>query len=114
MIAVSASFFWLLFARELWTFYPFTIVFGIAYGGFLALLSPIAAEIFGLRSAGVLLGFLHFGMAIGEAIGPVVTGKVFDVAGNYYMAFLIGGIITAIGIILVLMVQPAVGKGGEN
>jgi MFS family permease len=112
MILLSASFFWLLIARELWMFYPFTVVFGIAYGGFLALLSPIAAEIFGLRSAGILLGFLHFGMAIGEAIGPVATGKVFDLTGDYFMAFLIGGIITAVGIILVLMVKPAVAKGG--
>ena len=113
-IVISASFFWLLVAKELWMFYPFTIMFGISYGGFLALLSPIAADIFGLKSAGVLLGVLHFSMGIGEAIGPVVTGGVFDVTGSYYVAFLIGGIITAIGFILTLLVRPAVSQGGEK
>jgi MFS family permease len=109
---ISASFFWLLVAKELWMFYPFAVIFGISYGGFLALLSPVAAEIFGLRSAGILLGFLHFGMAIGEAAGPVLSGRVFDVTGSYHLAFLVSGIIAAIGVILTLMVTPAVSEGG--
>ncbi len=113
-IVISASFFWLLVARELWMFYPFAVVFGISYGGFLALLSPVAAEIFGLKAAGVLLGFLHFGMTIGETAGPVVAGGIYDVTGGYYPAFLIGGIIAAIGVILTLMVRPAFGRGGEK
>ena len=74
----------------------------------------MAAEIFGLRSAGVLLGILHFGMGIGEAIGPVVTGRIFDVTDGYNLAFIIGGIITIAGIILILIVRPAVGKGSRN
>ena len=113
-IAISASFFWLLVARELWMFYPFAVVFGISYGGFLALLSPVAAEIFGLKAAGVLLGFLHFGMTIGETVGPVVAGGIYDVTGGYYPAFLIGGIIAVIGVILTSMVRPAFGRGGEK
>jgi len=109
-VMVSASFFWLLVAGDLWMFYPFAAVFGIAYGGFLALLSPVAIEIFGLRSAGVLLGILHFGMGIGEAIGPLVFGRIFDVDGSYHLAFLIGGAINVLGILLILMVRPAVEK----
>ena len=106
-IVISASFFWLLGARELWMFYPFAVIFGISYGGFLVLLSPVAVEIFGLKAAGVLLGFLHFGLTIGETAGPVVTGVIYDVTGGYYPAFLIGGILAAIGVILTLMVRPA-------
>ena len=113
-IVISASFFWLLVARELWMFYPFAVVFGISYGGFLALLSPVAVEIFGLKAAGVLLGFLHLGLAIGETVGPVVAGGIYDVTGGYSPAFLIGGIIAAIGVILTLMVRPAFGRGGEE
>ena len=95
-------------------FYPFAVIFGISYGGFLVLLSPVAVEIFGLKAAGVLLGFLHFGLSIGETAGPVVTGGIYDVTGGYYPAFLIGGILAAIGVILTLMVRPAFGRGGEK
>jgi hypothetical protein len=53
-------------------------------------------------------------LAIGETVGPVVTGGIFDVTSGYYPAFLIGGIITAIGVILTSMVRPAFGRGGEK
>jgi len=113
-ILMSVALSWLVGAREMWMFYSFALIFGISFGGFLALLSPVVVEMFGLREQGVLLGAVHFGMAIGEAIGPVAAGGLFDVTGSYNSAFLIGASIIAIGFILILLVKPAISQGGEK
>ncbi|MDP2931616.1 MAG: MFS transporter [Chloroflexota bacterium] len=113
-VLMSVGLFYLAGIKQLWMFYLFTALFGFAYGGFLALLSPVAAEIFGLRAQGALLGLIHFGLSMGETVGPVVTGGIFDMTGSYRSAFLIGGGIMAVGIVLLLLVRPAIGLGGEN
>ena len=51
--------------------------------------SPITAELFGMKAHGVVLGALAFGFTIGAAIGPAVTGYLFDLSGDYKAAFLI-------------------------
>jgi len=99
---MSAALFWLLGAREVWMLYLFAGVFGFAYGGFTALGSPIVAELFGTSSLGVILGATALGATIGDAIGPVLTGMVFDITGGYYLAFLTCAIVSIMAIILTI------------
>jgi MFS family permease len=104
----SSSFFWLLFARELWALYLFAVVFGFAYGGFSVILSPMVAEQFGLRSHGVIFGvIIMFGGTGGMAIGPLIAGHLFDVTGSYTMPFLMFAVSSVIGLILILFLRPA-------
>lgn len=112
VILMSVALFWLVVVREMWMFYLFALIFGIPLGGFLALLSPVVIDVFGLRAQGVLLGVVHFGFAIGETIGPVTAGGLFDVTGSYNLAFLIGASIISVGLILTLLVRPAISQGG--
>ena len=104
----ASSFFWLLFARELWALYLFAVVFGFAYGGFSVILSPMVAEQFGLRSHGVIFGvIIMFGGTGGMAIGPLIAGHLFDVTGSYTMPFLMFAVSSVIGLILILFLRPA-------
>lgn len=80
---------WLQLANGLWMLYLFAVVYGFAHGGFFAVMSPLVAELFGTMSHGVNLGMVLFLGQIGGAIGPVVTGRIFDVARSYQLAFLI-------------------------
>jgi len=57
-------------------------------GGTATVRAPIAAEVFGLGSLGMLLGTVEFAVAIGHAIGSILPGWIFDVSGNYQLAFL--------------------------
>ena len=100
---MSASLFWLLLAKDLWALYLFAVAFGFSYGGLAALFSPFIAEQFGLKSHGIILGVFMIASQIGEAIGPVVTGYVFDVRGSYFVAFLIWAVLATVGLIMVLM-----------
>jgi len=68
--------------------------------------SPIVAELFGLRSHGALLGIVAFITTVGAAIGPVLTGRLFDTTGNYQLAFIVLTAIAITGLILTLRLRP--------
>ncbi len=113
-ILMSATLLWLLVTKELWMFYLFAVVFGFAYGGWAALISLMVAELFGLSSLGVILGAVNFGLTIGEAIGPALAGRIFDITSSYQPAFLICAGLSIIAIILAVFLKPITSKGGEN
>lgn len=105
---IPISFFWLLFADELWQLYLFAVVFGFGYGAVSAGIFPLAAEYFGMSSHGVILGFLLFGGESGNAIGAVLTGYIYDMTSSYAISFLALAIISFIGIVPVLRTRPVV------
>jgi len=114
VIIISVSFFVLLGAKEAWMFYLFAALLGVGYGAEAALLSPIVAEYFGLSSLGGILGVIALGTQTGGAIGSVLAGKIYDVYGSYYLAFLISAIFSIAALILALRLKPVAGKGGTN
>jgi MFS family permease len=104
-ILMLISFFWLLVAREAWQLYLFAVIFGLAWGGMQVLFSPLVAEIFGLKSHGVILGVTSFGGAIGAAAGPLLAGYIFDKAGSYSMAFIICIAVAVIAVVFTLLLR---------
>jgi len=112
-ILMSVALLWLLATRELWMFYLFAVIFGFGYGGWTALLSLMVAELFGLSSLGVILGAVNFGISIGEAIGPTLAGRIFDITSSYQPAFLICVGFSIIAIILALFLKPIVNYNSD-
>lgn len=113
-ILISASLFWLVPVREAWMLYLFAVVFGFASGGMAAVESPMVAELFGLSSHGFIYGVIHVGFTIGAAIGPLVTGYMFDVTGSYRLAFFISATIGVVGLIFTALLGPIRGKKEQN
>ena len=105
LIVVALS--WLQVAGDTWTFYLFALVFGIGFGAFAALQSPIAAELFGLGAHGAIFGCLNLFPSAGGALGPVLVGSIFDVTGSYQEAFLVCLASGVIALILALSLRPA-------
>lgn len=106
LIMMSMALFWLIVAREAWMLYLFAIIFGLAYGGSITLFSPIVADLYGLSSHGAIFGVLTFIGTIGEAIGPVTAGSIFDITGSYNLAFLIFASVSLIAFILASLLKP--------
>jgi len=94
--------------------YLFAAIYGFAHGGFFALVSPMVAELFGLSSHGAILGAVLFCGTIGGAIGPVLSGHIFDVTGSYQLAFLVCVAISITGLILTSLLKPTTNKGGVS
>ncbi len=105
---------WLLFAKEIWMLYVFAVIFGLAYGGIVILLTVVTAGLFGLSSLGMILGSLALFSTAGEALGAPLAGSIFDITGSYSLAFLISVIICGLAIILSLILLRARGwRGGD-
>lgn len=100
------SLIWLMFNKAIWGYYVFAIVFGIAYGACAAQESPLVAKLFGLTSLGLIFGVICIGFTAGAAIGPFVSGYIFDITRSYEMAFLVCIILSAIGLILACAIRP--------
>lgn len=108
-VLMAATLVLLMVARELWMFYLFAAVFGAAYGGWATAISPMVADLFGLRSHGVILGSTTFGGSVGGAIGTVLAGHIFDTTGSYELAFIICIVLSIIGLVVASFLRPAVG-----
>ena len=92
---------WLIWAHDLWMFYMFAVVFGFSWGGIGVTLASLVGDIFSGRSLGTIMGVLEIGFAMGSAIGPAVGGFVFDVTGNYILAFATAAAIMLIAGVLI-------------
>jgi MFS family permease len=106
-ILAVLAFLWLRFARELWMLYLFAAIFGLQYGGYSAVLSPLVAEYFGLKSHGAIFGLVMFAMGLGGAVGPLTAGRIFDIIGSYDWAFILCSIINVAGLLLSIVLKPA-------
>jgi MFS family permease len=95
----------LVVAKEIWMFYLFAAVIGLAWGGMSAMMSPLVAELFGLSSHGVILGLAVFIMNIGGALGPYFAGGIFDITGSYDWAFLASMIVSIFGLVLAVLLR---------
>jgi len=105
-ILISIALIWLLAAKEVWMFYLFATILGLGYGGIVALKPPVAAELFGLSSHGVILGITFFSDCMGGVIGPVLAGRIFDITGSYQLAFLGCIAIVVTGLVSTLTLRP--------
>lgn len=95
----------LIWASELWMFYLFAAAYGFSWGGMGIANMIMSVEAFGKPHIGAILGTINTGFAIGAAIGPLVGGLVYDVNGNYTLAFLIGAASMLVTTLLITLVR---------
>jgi len=96
---MSVALIWFVTAKAAWALFTMAGIFGFAYGGIAVSHSPLIAELFGLKSHGLIFGVFDIGVMSGGAVGPLLTGYIFDVTGSYQMAFLLCAVVSFIGII---------------
>lgn len=102
---MGLSLFLLLFAGAVSMFYLFAVLFGFSFGACTTSESPLVADLFGLRSHGLLLGIVACGFNLGGGVGPLMAGYIFDIAGTYQVAFLLCGVVSCMGLILALVLK---------
>jgi MFS family permease len=65
----------------------FVIVYGLTVAAPLMLLPLVTAEALGLKRFGFIAGMTGLAQTFGAAIGPLVSGRIFDVTRSYTAAF---------------------------
>ncbi len=76
-------------ASNPWALYIFVVSFGFPMGLFSPALIAGAADLFYGKHFGTVNGILLMGFGLGGAIGPWLGGYIFDITGNYSLAFII-------------------------
>jgi MFS family permease len=61
----------------------FALCFGLSYGSIVSLLPAICMDLFGGRAVSAIIGTLYTGAALGNLLGPVGAGRVFDLSNSY-------------------------------
>jgi MFS family permease len=70
-------------AQEACVFALFALWFGLSYGSIVSLLPAICMDLFGGRAVSAVIGTLYTGAALGNLLGPVLAGQVFDMTQSY-------------------------------
>lgn len=89
--------------------YLFAFLFGVALGGDYMIIPLMAAELFGVKALGRVMGIIISVDGLGEAFGPMIAAYIRDTSGNYVYGFtaLIG--LALVGTIAIMML-PSVKK----
>ncbi|MBI2868571.1 MAG: MFS transporter [Chloroflexi bacterium] len=106
-LGIAPSLVLLVFARDMWVFYLFAMVYGFSYGAEMPQQSALIGKFFGLRV--MLVGILQAGACIGGALGAWTGGKIFDITNSYELAFLTAAAAVVLALALIVMMgrRPA-------
>jgi OFA family oxalate/formate antiporter-like MFS transporter len=79
---------------------------GFNFGGNFALFPLATAESFGTKNLGANYGALFTSYGVGGIVMPILAGRIWDLLGSYYWAFIVAGIICILAAILGFTVKP--------
>jgi MFS family permease len=77
-------------SAKFWSLAAFALVFGVFYGGWVAVLPAVVMDLFGGRNVSGIIGILYTSVAFGTLIGPTAAGFAFDLNHSYTLAILAG------------------------
>jgi MFS family permease len=98
------------FAKIPGVIYLFAIVFGIGLGGDYMIIPLMAAELFGVKIMGRLMGIVLTADGVAEALVPMLVGKLRDVTTAYTVGF---GVLVALALLGAVAVSMLPKKHGE-
>src|SRR3954453_17008967 len=93
----------LLFADSRMSMYGFAAIFGLGLGGEYMIIPLMAAELFGVRVLGRLLGVILTADGAAEATAPMLIGCLRDTTGTYHTGFVVLIAIALAGTIAIAM-----------
>jgi len=70
-------------STSLWPLIVFAFVYGVFYGGWVAVLPAVVMDYFGGRNVSGIIGVLYTSVAFGTLIGPSLAGYIFDLSHSY-------------------------------
>ncbi|KWE14264.1 MFS transporter permease [Burkholderia cepacia] len=83
------------------TLAAFALVFGVFYGGWVAVLPAVVMDYFGGRNVSGIIGVLYTSVAFGTLIGPAAAGFIYDAGGGYLVPILASAAANAIAFAIV-------------
>lgn len=108
MLSHMAALILLANASGVWMVLSFAMLHGLAWGIRGPQMVALRADYFGASSFGTIMGFSSLIVMLGMSIGPIFAGYLFDVQGNYVMAFTVLGLSAMAGSLCFAFAAPPV------
>lgn len=83
----------------------YAISMGLGMGSWLPAMSMLVSTDFGLASYGAIFGITYMAQEIGNAVGPLIAGHMYDVMHTYHQIFIIFAISCAVAIPVILLTR---------
>jgi sugar phosphate permease len=93
--------------------YAYAVLMGLSYGSWLPTMSMLTNANFGMLAYAGILGLMSMSNMIGGAVGPVITGYIYDINQSYLVAFYVFATLLVIAIIATLFIRKPVRKKPE-
>lgn len=93
----------LYFASTPGVLYFFAFLFGVALGGDYMIIPLMAAELFGIKTMGRVMGLVITVDGVAEALAPMLAARIRDVTGSYANGFAALIVLAVIGTIAVAL-----------
>ena len=87
--------------RNLMDVIPFVLLYSTAYGGTVVVKAIIIGDYYGRKNYGTIYGVIQGVSTFGGIAGPLIAGLVYDINGNYHLAFISFAILMAFTALLV-------------
>jgi MFS transporter, OFA family, oxalate/formate antiporter len=101
----AGALFLLAWAHEMWMFYLFAVIYAIGYGGLDPVTLALVSDIFGMKNLGRIMGALMVFWPLGAGAGTAVGGILFDVFGDYFLAFLLTAIVSLAALVCAVLIK---------
>ncbi|MDB5606287.1 MAG: transporter permease [Bradyrhizobium sp.] len=88
-------------ATDIWSLAAFAFVYGVFYGGWVAVLPAVVMDYFGGRNVSGIIGILYTSVAFGTLIGPSAAGFAFDLSHSYTVPILLSAAANIVAAIIV-------------
>jgi MFS family permease len=91
----------LFFAQSTAALYAFAVIFGLGLGGEYMIIPLMAAELFGVKVLGRLMGVILTADGVAEATFPMLVGYLRDATGSYRTGFVVLIVLAVAGTIAI-------------
>lgn len=91
-LGMMVMFLWWLVATSAWALVIFAVLFGVCYGGFVALLPALTALYVSGRRISSIIGALYTSVGIGTLLGPGFAGIAYDLSRSYTVPILVSAV----------------------
>jgi MFS family permease len=93
----------------IWSLAAFAFVYGVFYGGWVAVLPAVVMDYFGGRNVGGIIGILYTSVAFGTLIGPSAAGFAFDLSHSYTLPILASVVANIVAAVIVAVTSRKAG-----
>ena len=106
-VGMAASFSIWAFSANVWSLAVFAFVYGVFYGGWVAVLPAVVMDYFGGRNVSGIIGVLYTSAAIGTLIGPSAAGFAFDLSHSYELPIIASAAANVVAAVIVALMPRA-------